>query len=413
LRTGVFLKMKELWYNKEKKAASKIIKMTDKEHSNEDPQKREKVRRLSNLAYWASKTGEQIPVENIYEETRVEIETLLKEQPIFYNEEKDVTQRIELEAEISKSMPKEFYDNPTRWIESQPNINRKYEEGYLPQGESIAEFQEMPYDISKVKIVTLPDKKARKVVIKRIDPQEKTEISRARKAYEAGIPTPKILGTIMDQGNTYAIFEHIDGHNLNSLPQERHFMHAPRTITDKLLFQQTLLSSKYWQKLSAQAQKKLEKLWRKYLPDILFKEISLSFIRQAIRKDAYYNREQFLFDDNGYPTEAVQETLKLHGYETLDDVFAAYDQDAQKCENKITRKIKEKTEKILKIFEEDWNEICEKDLFGISLTEETFRLKKLCEQKGIHHKDFANRNLVLSSGKKPKLYLIDWEENIQ
>jgi len=170
LRTGVFLKMKELWYNKEKKAASKIIKMTDKEHSNEDPQKREKVRRLSNLAYWASKTGEQIPVENIYEETRVEIETLLKEQPIFYNEEKDVTQRIELEAEISKSMPKEFYDNPTRWIESQPNINRKYEEGYLPQGESIAEFQEMPYDISKVKIVTLPDKKARKVVIKRIDP---------------------------------------------------------------------------------------------------------------------------------------------------------------------------------------------------------------------------------------------------
>ncbi len=63
-------------------------------------------------------------------------------------------QRISLDDDISILLPDGFFEDPTGWVESQPNIERGYhsefaEDQHLPKGENIEELWNQPYDVSK------------------------------------------------------------------------------------------------------------------------------------------------------------------------------------------------------------------------------------------------------------------------
>ena len=58
-----------------------------------------------------------------------------------------------------------------------------------------------------------------KTMTEEVDKKQLEEITLARRAWEAGIPTPKVLGEIKDKGNQYAFFEKISAINLLTLSQ--------------------------------------------------------------------------------------------------------------------------------------------------------------------------------------------------
>ncbi|GEM_PF-2791608 len=168
-----------------------------------------------------------------------EIKRLLEEEPRFDQRKENAPRRLLIDDEVSNALPEEFFENPTGWIENKPNIDRGFiaEEKESRPEKTYAMKEIFLYeddiDIGRVKLLTLAPREGApiRIVSKRLNPKKKDfeEVVRARQARAAGIPTPKVLAEIMDQGNLYAWFEYIPALDIDAVstrvPNTGYFSH--------------------------------------------------------------------------------------------------------------------------------------------------------------------------------------------
>ncbi len=186
------------------------------------PSDQEKRKRLSRVILDLQKpTGSEEQRErrkNILAQAkkRKGLQRLMKEKPIFHEEDESAETSITIEPGWEDMKDSEEYQkmvqDPTAFFEGASNIDRGKETmETLPTGESIEELLDKGYDVSKVKIVNFGDKK---VVVKRVEKEKSEhpteEFELAKKIAELGIPTPQTVGVVEDKGNTYLLFEYLE-----------------------------------------------------------------------------------------------------------------------------------------------------------------------------------------------------------
>ncbi|MFH1291833.1 MAG: hypothetical protein ABIH87_01390 [bacterium] len=371
----------------------------------------------------------------------------LDEDFVFHKSEKDAPTRIELDQEISDLMPQSFFDNPTEWIENQPYIYRGEDaKGKLPEKGKMSELVTVVhYDTSKVREVELVDKDEKKkfVLVKRLDEERgQGEVNRSRQAYEAGIPTPKVLGEVEHWGNHYAFFQHVEGINLQSAYDEMY-----KSLNIVSLDDISFIASSHSEKtvkadiddltcLSEQVKDHMYQLWldnsvnvKKSLLFSHMKGLVVGINQVKIMKERIDSTDEVISHVGNGEDLANQCSVTL-GFDNWQDftnnllIQAVIGKDKREA-------FKNKYKKLIDSFSEDFRlesrntggkmlSVVEEDFFGFSPTEEMQRIKDLCVAKGITHDDQESRNFVIpwdTKVNKPreprfdesKLYLIDWK----
>lgn len=459
----------------------------------ETPLPEELIRRVSKTALHAAEKGRRSLFEKVTAGHQETIDQAMEEKPVFY-ENKEGKTEITLDPNIAELMPPEFFDNPTKWIESQKMVKRG-DENYLPELEHVRDLWDRPYDTTKVKsFIVGPDKDRQVIVSKRIDKKEEEEIEIAKAAHAAGIPTPAVLGEIRDKGNHYAFFEYVAGFNMSAARGKQwigddefsnisivgHYnIIEPEKMLEKLykrygdrrqakkmldnltenaeilgklsaavtLRQQAAKFLTPWQHYESQEQAEedlifplnraeiqgdsygrgvaslLRSLGCGSPPDVLdyMKQISLlahdsrklydylkkhhaKELAEALERQGMTDLEEW---DKAWEHELRNEPEKL--YHTpknlvLETIFSA---------DKLREQVREMREKI--------HHFDDLAYFGCDVVEEQNKIAQLCDQKGIRHKDFADRNFIIpwdfkkdrpkkTKNEQPKLYIIDWEQ---
>lgn len=404
----------------------------------------ELVRRTSKAVLHSAERDRQSLFERLTAKNADRVAKLLEQAPIFYQDQADAPREILLEPETAERLPADFFDHPTRWIEQQQNVGRGYEkEGLLPTGKNIQELWNMPYDVSKVKLIDLPDGKGElRLVSKRLDPGKVREISLARRAYEAGIPTPKVMGEILDHGNLYAWFEHVQGINYDAFLRKKIFRDLDLVRVSALSaddFQASFSKKSVYDDLPDSVRRELvaiyngsEMLRLKHefaysVPHIkgLFnsqqQSRGLAFLRYV------YERLPALAED---PSK-MQAVVKYFGFKNAEDLIshvdslAGYDRNlnldssSRDFFRSIDVRGAQLSGELKKI-----NEGIRKKILDYYFGYEP-RLKKqgildLCQRRGIEHKDFNNRNFIIewdmeadrpkkSEDGQARMLIVDWE----
>lgn len=412
------------------------------------------IRKLSKTVLHAAERQRKPLFDRLTAENSEKIVKLLNEKPVFYENKEDASRIVLLDDEIAEYFPQDFFDDPTKWIERQENIKRETRLETLPTGETIKELWDEPYDISKVKEFSLIDKERKKVslVSKRVDKHQIEEIVLARKAWEVGIPTARVFGEIMDKGNAYVFFERIQGINFLEARDRLHLLHEkgipPSFSILKKDFGQWMQYEPIYTILTDKCKKKLYSLWEKMMPAILRREAivflddtfsSVSSVVKCFKK----NNEKYL----NFAKEVIQNLkIRISKQETLlqQEInvvlcrfnYSDYVQFLDHCLDAIEFNKKEEfgsiffqlyserknlTAKIENEFERPFVLKIYEDVFGFNPYKEIKKVKSLCEEKGIEHKDFNERNILIEwdfnksrpirkkKSSKNKIYIIDWE----
>jgi hypothetical protein len=319
------------------------------------------------------------------------------------------------------------------------------------------------YDISKIKTFNLvrPEGTVVKIYSKRIEGAETEEIARARRAYEAGIPTPKVLGEIQDKGNLYAWFEAIEGRDLNTIISR---LHLDRIHNTSPSFASTVEEYYEWlrhfpeilQRVDPTIMVTLMNLWQENRANIHMKEslnmlqrilvhVPIELAKLMVVKDdkgfeivEYDNRLAAAKNaiDKSFLEEKISEgceepkvdliaVLKYLGYNSLSDLVAKMHWESPLHETVFTQVQQaehELKEQLRNDFDHPWSTIVENSLIGFDVSDARDRLKKQCEENHIEHKDFNDRNIIVEwdfekdkplihdGETKPRVYLVDWEE---
>jgi hypothetical protein len=363
------------------------------------------------------------------------LDALPKEEPV--NVDPDVIETdIELDPAIEKLFPIEFWIDPKAWIEAQPTLSRQEAMQWGVTSDQ--------YDFSRVKLITLDDSDGRdvKVVSKRLKGNAAEEIARAKEAYSADIPTPKVLGQMaLSDGTIYMLTEYVPAIDLNEIFERKGgrlnlilVVPPPEFELTEIKFQQNM---RHCFPDHAHDTRFID-LWQKYLPAIAASEfhyiqrtILLGF--NSIQKATEWLYEKCIFD---YHTTIVQKSgyKDIDGFMhkfTLHPIFSiAYPKESrfalpkspenEKIISEFLASLKLKFEETLAKFKKEWMALLIQTELGFDLIAEIESLRRMCAKKGIEHKDFNYRNLLLewdfendrpliADGKAPRLWLIDWE----
>src|SRR3989344_1715248 len=366
-------------------------------------QAHETLHRLSETVLHASERRRRALFERLTAANAEKVAQLLEQNPVFFENKADAPKQILLDPAMAELLPEEFFKNPTLWIESQKNIERVHEEDVLPTGETIKELWEEHYDVSKVKefSVKSADGKELKVVSKRIEPKELEEVARARRAYEAGIPTPQVLGEVFDRGNVYALFEKLQAINLATpaVQMQRHHSHySPDYTTNEIEFSkhvQTIFTS-----MSEEGVRRLQSLWEGVRAVIEIRKVCIILSRVALFEYKGFNdlaREELESLDDKMQNVG-RDILKRLGYKDYKDFLAraplAFPGEKEDVPLWFFNKL-DKERKAMQRFQGEWESAVLKEIFGFDLLKEERKLKNLCRKKGIEHKDFAPRNILM------------------
>ena len=406
----------------------------------------ELVRKTTRVVLKSAEKGRESLFYKLTSKNAERIAKLLKQKPIFWEKKETGETEILLDPEISDAMPIEFFENPTKWIEAQSNIDRMHNELLLPTGENIGELFSQPYDISKVKEFTIGgDDKKINVVSKRIDPKETEEIVLAVKAREAGIPTPKIYGEVNDNGNIYAFFEKIDGISLLSAFERKHLsLGFWFFATEKEDEFNTLLKNAEWEKfISLETKDKIFRLWQKN-KDIFEERVAtidlieimevFPILTEDLSSKIKSDLAKVCYKAIEYNKTRLEKYIKKYGFTSVKDLEIYLSRLATSQETKKTnndyKNIKEACAKrIEEINLEEKKEFFDllrrmviSEVMGLDIDEELKRIRKICTDNKIEHKDFADRNILIEwdfeknepKGKATgdvKLQIIDWEQN--
>ncbi len=137
------------------------------------------------------------------------IEDISYLRPVFFREDKDALQDIQIKEEVRKTLPPKFFQNPTKFIEALDLIER----GDTEFGHNIDDLAAAPYDFTRVKIY-------KKLVFKRVDLSKVNfateEINEAQKIAallheleDLKIQVQNFFGFVYDQGNIYLVSEFV------------------------------------------------------------------------------------------------------------------------------------------------------------------------------------------------------------
>lgn len=381
------------------------------------------------------------------------IARLMKQKPIFWENKKNIPDEIYLDQEVADLFPKEFFRNPTRWLERQPNIVRPNEEILLPDGETIEKLWDCPYDITKVKEFGLPRENGGelRIVSKRLRPDEAKEVIVAMAAYRAGIPTPMVLGEILDRGNLYAFFEHIDGMNVNGIKHRFEYYHLHSVMKEFFVTDTTrgagqiLYTRPPFKHLSGFARDEIMRIWEERSKGVVR---TLSHVRRRFETFFFllskYNHgdelekanqagtiEKYLLDLKNLPSTEIRIVLSQTGYSSLrvleneiEPLWRGEDIDPQnkgRYEAISSRLIQDQRIEETQL-EETITRIVEQDIFGVDFEAKKGELQEMCRALGIEHQDFNDRNLMIAwdfeqnEPRKKKsgdtdVYIIDWESH--
>jgi len=429
--------------------------MKEKFESNPNPEKEEEkgeklrkeeaqrppedlIRKLSRVVLHAAERKRKNLFEKLTAANADKIAELMKEKPIFYANRESSPQQLLLDPELGEAFPEEFYNNPTAWIESQKDIERGYKYSMLPSGENIEELWEEPYDVSKVKefAVARPGKENINVVSKRIEPRQLEEVALAKRAYESGIPTPRVLGEVINRGNVYALFESIPTINLNAA-NERLRKILPitdiHTVFKEQAFESYLKREEY-RGVSETTKQELRLLWKNHKDAIRFQKFKVYF--QLLRnfyktseelKAVYLTQLEERLSEfirvqhfSRFDRDRIARQMGLRSFDEFSEIIRSHSLDKIQESSLILNSAAEVIEKRMHVYAERWRSIIRKGVFGFDPYAEKERLKKLCEEQGIEHKDFADRNLLIPwdfkkglpaayEEGKPRMYIVDWE----
>jgi hypothetical protein len=412
--------------------------MKESKYKNED----DITRRYSETLLKASERGNA----SLFEKTvsKDAQEKYNNEKPVFYKKNENAPSSDDLDESIRSELPKKFWENPTLWIEKQPNIKRgEKTHQNLPDGKTIEELIDLPYDISKVKQIILESKDI--VVVKRTTEkeQQKThEYERSVKAYNAGIPTPKPMGTVHHWGNIYIFYEYIEGKTMHEIKLEN-----PRVFTD-IMYGTTSLNSKdsfikELLKSPAITEEMIERAKNKKRDCDMLSEtcmlITTLFKRIAhnIPLDNDRHARSYKEMDNYRPLSSLYKTFNVRTVTNFlknalsecgmpTSIPISPDEWSNFFVGKARKDRLLAIDKLEKIILPKLNEMeseCVRELrkafFGIDLVKERASLEQLLLEKNIDHKDLARRNLLvpwdiekntarIEEGKS-KLYILDWE----
>jgi len=387
---------------------------------------------------------------------------LNEEKPVFYKLEKEVTQEIHLgtifknEIESSEEYL-ELLKNPTEFIENLPLVDRGIETHKgLPEGKTIGEIIDEPYDISRVKIVDFCDKK---VLVKRVEHRkvlvsDTEEYKLAKKSFDVGIPTPKPFGYIKDRGNTYLLFEYLE--STTSLLEFRIQNSDYFSTLRKKDVTQYYLEGNEWKEyyLIDLSDSICADIYRdyEYHRREMFKSYSEEMINYIIkikgslassiydlvcRKNIEISKQDFCFEYlkmilSFFDLEELIELNRKKDYSLEENFLVIYRQVFEQLDKKFvnpdeinkynTRVNKRRGDFESEGFEKHVDEY-ETEKFGAPYTKpyEEF-IKNVTEkmkQAGIKHVDIEPRNILMKMDKdgkiepgedgKPQFYIIDWE----
>jgi hypothetical protein len=405
----------------------------------------ELIHRLSKTTLHAAERGRRSLFEKLTAQNAERIAEMMKEKPQLW-EQKEGETKLLLDPEIAELMPQEFFDNPTAWIERQNNIERHHSSEFLPTGETIQELWHKSYDISKVKEFTLENEqthKSIKIISKRIEKEEVEEVARARQAFEAGIPTPRVWGEIFDKGNAYAFFEKIEGVSLLAAFEKTGLTYnasgvanISHAVTEEAFWKGMALSSST-SSLPDEVKQALFIEWQKEA-DQHNKE-KIAFTLRAIYYDlksaaAPLGGGEIIWGENlPFSQKDQDQAVQVLGFNTVREFYDEIRRINKVGDWKVLDKIEIKLEKLMlqqneeeaDLFrkkqeqERNYEDIIFSASMGIPVYKAKAYLRELCEEKRIEHKDFADRNLMIDwdiKNDKPKpgakMYLIDWEQKV-
>ncbi|HEY4523261.1 MAG TPA: hypothetical protein VJK04_00085 [Candidatus Paceibacterota bacterium] len=399
------------------------------------PLSEELIRKTSKTVLHAAKKNRRSLFERLTVGNAEKLAQVMTKKPIFYENRETEPTRILLDDKIQGMFPSEFFENPTRWIESRKIVKRGDEEvADLPLGENIAELWDKSYDVTKVKqfTVSLPDKKPVTIVSKRIDAKQLQEVVMARRAYEAGIPTPKVIGEITDRGNNYALFEYLPGINLNAaywrLYREGRLKHDTnyRSLFNDYNLKELKAHLRHIiPDISPERFSRLVVLWQNALPLNKQREVLISlapilgYELPKVREDIKLSRARLLLK-RGFTNEDIATALRLIGYTNFDQYLESVPWDQNERSEFRARMALSRHASELDGFEEQLLSEIREEIFGVDYQKEMARLEEICKKKEISHKDFAPRNIMIlwdfkndkplpRKPNEPKLYIIDWE----
>ena len=333
------------------------------------------------------------------------IQRALNAPPLFYQTKEDAPKEIHFEPDFAHlAQTTEFQElsqNPTQYIEERlPNIPRKGDD--LPSGKAIYELMRNPYDISRIKVLKLGEQE---FVTKRVDPRkvkdyflEEYEI--IGKAIAGGIPTPRRVGYIRDQGNTYLIFEKIPG-----TIDVGQFSESERSKYRYGSQEMGIFNVAWWQLLDV-----TRDVWQKGWEDMG----QFSHWPQKVQDITRKVREA----EEDYRT-------KIRNFEDMyrrKDEGVSLDQLSDEKE-KALGVLNSRGDELRNIWEKHLPDI-ERVGLGASITVffQKFRgeIMEKCKAIGIYHKDLEARNILLQLDKdgrilpdengNAKLWVIDWEQ---
>lgn len=386
-------------------------------------------------------------------EEGVDMKDLMREKPIFYEQKDGAERRVAIDTSLDGFLPPDFFDNPSAWIEKQGSrIKRPDADADMPRGDNIEELWAAPYDVTKVKELLLkkvaPSEGEERisVISKRLEKDGLAEVDLAKKAYQAGIPTPRVLGEIVDMGNNYVWFEKIDGIDLREALIK--LDSGSRFLGDRIfscLYENQVFgelndpkqrdSRWVFDLLSSEQKARILDLWRKARKWLIAQEV---FIAHRFVRDSAADYMKSLSSFFGFiKVEDVEDAFKLFGYENRQQFLDGLHTETKRSEgskgqehtkfptdlefhhikaltNRATSKVEE--------FRKQADDYLEQCLFGFGIEEEIERIKKLCEKNGLMHKDFADRNFMVewdwardrplvTGDHKSQLFVIDWEPN--
>lgn len=408
--------------------------------------KQELVRRVSKTVLRSAERGRRGLFEKLTVKNAEKLARLLEERPVFYQNQEDAPREILLEAELAERLPAEFFDHPTQWIEQQPNVSRGYEkEDLLPTGETIEELWSMPYDVSKVKLIDLSDgEDDLRLVSKRLDPKDAREIVLARRAYDAGIPTPKVMGEIMDRGNLYAWFEYVQGINYDAFLRKKIFRDLDLIRISAVSaddFKACFSEKSVFGDLPESVKRELEDMYHDAEMLRLKNEFkySVPYIRELFYSQQSSRGEvflEYLFErvpGLANDPSKLQAVVKYFGFKNTEDLIsridslAGYDRqlNLDSASRDFFRFIDARGARLW-IELDNINQAIRKKIFdyylGYDPSLKKQEILELCQSRGIAHKDFNNRNFVIewdvekdrplkSADGQVRMLLIDWEAN--
>ena len=149
-----------------------------------------------------------------------DIEKFIYSKPIFYREDSDALQVLQIAEDTRKKLPPSFFQNPTKFVERLNLVER----GEKEFARDIDDLAGAPYDFTRVK-------RYKKLVFKRVDLSKVNygteEIDEAQKIAgllsdlgDQRIRVQNFVGFIYDQGNIYLVSEFIEGRNTQDVINE-------------------------------------------------------------------------------------------------------------------------------------------------------------------------------------------------